>query len=139
MKRLVDKFVNMVAEAQEKGEIMLGRWECSRLGMELLAVVFEADASDGRFLMGHKLVMTDEEGVSVRFVYETAPRLKPNWAGMFENYEDWRQRGSLSATMLHGAVCIDTKGRRCNVGKDFMRARDEGTFPVRYFWEMEAE
>jgi hypothetical protein len=32
------------------------------------------------------------------------------------------------------AFCVDAQGRRCNVGKDFMRARDEGTFPVRYFW-----
>ncbi len=32
-------------------------------------------------------------------------------------------------------VCIDTKGRFCWTGKEFMRARDEDTFPVRWFRE----
>lgn len=32
------------------------------------------------------------------------------------------------------AICYDTKGRRCFVGRDFMRARDEGAFPVHYIW-----
>ncbi|MGO4338976.1 hypothetical protein AB4037_29080 [Labrys sp. KB_33_2] len=32
-----------------------------------------------------------------------------------------------------GTICIDAQGRRCNVGKDFARARDEGAFPIRYF------
>jgi len=32
------------------------------------------------------------------------------------------------------AICYDTKGRRCFIGKHFMRARDEGTFPVHYIW-----
>lgn len=32
------------------------------------------------------------------------------------------------------AICYDTKGRRCWIGGDFMRARDEGTFPVHYIW-----
>jgi hypothetical protein len=36
-----------------------------------------------------------------------------------------------------GAICVDALGRRCNIGADFARARDEGAFPVRYFWECE--
>lgn len=32
------------------------------------------------------------------------------------------------------AICYDTKGRRCWIGRDFMRARDEGAFPVHYIW-----
>lgn len=30
-------------------------------------------------------------------------------------------------------VCIDAKGRICRTGKQFMRARDDGAFPVRVF------
>jgi hypothetical protein len=32
------------------------------------------------------------------------------------------------------ALCFDTKGRACRSGVDFRRARDEGTFPVRWVW-----
>lgn len=35
---------------------------------------------------------------------------------------------------LERAICYDTKGRRCLIGKDFSRAREEGTFPVHYIW-----
>jgi hypothetical protein len=27
-------------------------------------------------------------------------------------------------------VCTDTRGRICSIGRDFMRARDEQTYPV---------
>lgn len=30
-------------------------------------------------------------------------------------------------------VCFDAKGRVCRRGADFMRARDEGTFPVKAY------
>lgn len=32
------------------------------------------------------------------------------------------------------AICFDQFGRRCHNGGDFMRARDEGAFPVFYLW-----
>jgi hypothetical protein len=32
------------------------------------------------------------------------------------------------------AICFDTKGRVCRNGGDFMRARDEDCFPVRFIW-----
>jgi hypothetical protein len=32
------------------------------------------------------------------------------------------------------ALCFDQKGRRCRQGADFMRARDEGAFPVWWVW-----
>ena len=32
------------------------------------------------------------------------------------------------------AICFDAKGRRCWIGKDFARARDENAFPVKYIW-----
>jgi hypothetical protein len=33
-----------------------------------------------------------------------------------------------------GAKCFDAKDRPCRMGADMMRARDEGTFPVRYYF-----
>lgn len=72
----------------------------------------------------------------------TGPR--PNWAGQFDTFDDWVNHATRRLTGRVGSVgeelrpiCVDTLGRRCHVGKDFMRARDEGTFPVRYFWDCE--
>lgn len=36
------------------------------------------------------------------------------------------QHGLTSSTV----ICLDTKGRICRIGRDFMKARDENTFPV---------
>lgn len=76
-----------------------------------------------------------------------APKLKPNWAGQWDTFEDWVNTASrtiakhMSPTNSVGyaqeAVCIDSKGRRCDIGKDFMRARDDDSFPVFYFWNCE--
>lgn len=32
------------------------------------------------------------------------------------------------------ATCFDTKGQLCKIGTDFMRARDEETFPIYWIW-----
>lgn len=73
-----------------------------------------------------------------------APNLVPKWAGQFDTFGQWVNRASAWLTGHKGscgeelrAICVDTLGRRCNIGKDFMRARDEGTFPVRFFFECE--
>ena len=72
------------------------------------------------------------------------PTLAPKWAGEFQNFNHWVNTASRQLTGRTGSVgeklepiCVDTLGRRCNVGKDFNRARDENTFPIRYFWECE--
>lgn len=72
----------------------------------------------------------------------TPCNLIPLWAGEFRDFNDWV---SFATTRLTGttnqrgveakAICVDARGRRCIMGADFMRARDENTFPVRYFWE----
>jgi hypothetical protein len=68
------------------------------------------------------------------------PGFEPEWLGQFDSFDDWVNHASRALTDLAGnygesisAVCFDAKGRRCNIGGDFMRARDEGTFPIRYF------
>jgi hypothetical protein len=70
--------------------------------------------------------------------------LRPIWAGEFLDFSDWV---NFASTRLTGcfdgggvaipAVCVDNLGRRCFIGAHFMRARDEGSFPVRYFWELQ--
>ncbi len=60
--------------------------------------------------------------------------LTPVWAGEFRDFNHWVN--GASNRIDDNMVCVDTLGRRCLIGGDFMRARDEGTFPVRYFWEM---
>lgn len=65
----------------------------------------------------------------------------PDWVGQFDTFDDWINHASRALTDVTGTVgeplpafCVDAKGRRCHVGADFMRARDENTFPIRYFW-----
>jgi hypothetical protein len=77
----------------------------------------------------------------------TAPALTPKWEGAFARFEDWVNHASswlagpntpLDAVgQKLSAVCVDAKGRRCFIGADFMRARDDGAFPVYFFWECE--
>lgn len=71
--------------------------------------------------------------------------MTPNIAGQFDTFDAWvsgatralanKTCPSSGATVAVPAICVDTKGRRCFQGSDFMRARDEGTFPVVYFWD----
>lgn len=63
----------------------------------------------------------------------TPPALVPDWAGQFKDFQQWVNR---AGEWLEGAVCVDALGRHCFKGKEFMRARDEGTFPVRFFWHL---
>lgn len=66
---------------------------------------------------------------------------QPRWEGQFDTFDDWVNHASRALTGETGsmgeplaAFCVDTKGRRCHIGSDFMRARDEEAFPVRYFF-----
>lgn len=74
------------------------------------------------------------------------PGFTPAWAGQFDTFQDWVNHASRALTGVEDsngmelkAFCIDTRGRRCANGKDFARARDEGCFPVRYFWTGEVK
>lgn len=55
----------------------------------------------------------------------------------FDNFTQWVNKASSWLTR-HGpdtrAICFDAKGRLCTIGKDFMRARDENTFPIWWMW-----
>lgn len=64
--------------------------------------------------------------------------LYPAWEGQFPTFETWVNKASswLTGDTRGRAVCVDMKGRICSCGGDFMRARDENAFPVRFFWEM---
>lgn len=72
----------------------------------------------------------------------TPCNLVPIWAGEFASFDDWVNFATYRLTGCHHrlghqvkAICVDSLGRRCDCGADFMRAREEGAFPVRYFWE----
>lgn len=54
----------------------------------------------------------------------------------FETFERWVNKASSWLTRREGkAICYDTKGRQCMIGRDFMQARDDGSFPVRWVWD----
>lgn len=61
---------------------------------------------------------------------DTLPSREPD--GEFATFARWVDKASswIGGT---NAYCADAKGRRCLNGGDMMRARDEGAFPVR-FW-----
>jgi hypothetical protein len=66
--------------------------------------------------------------------------LVPKWAGEFHSHQDWVNRAQRTLSVqehMPKAICVDAMGRRCHIGKDMARARDEDAFPVRYFWECE--
>lgn len=58
------------------------------------------------------------------------PEREPD--GAFRDHLTWVNH---AASWIGGTnpLCADAKGRLCPSGKEFARARDEGTFPV-YFW-----
>lgn len=53
--------------------------------------------------------------------------------GEFTSFIQWVNKAS-SWIGFTGAKCFDTLDRPCRNGGDFMRARDEDTFPVRWYW-----
>lgn len=70
----------------------------------------------------------------------------PEWAGQFDDFLSWVSHASRALTgevdsngFPMAAICVDALGRRCHNGGDFMRARDESAFPVRYFWTGKVE
>lgn len=58
-----------------------------------------------------------------------------NHDGVFKDFHEWV---TYATRWIGGTnpVCFDAKDRHCTIGKDFMLARDEGAFPVR-FWHGE--
>jgi protein gp37 len=46
---------------------------------------------------------------------------------LFDSFQHWVNKAS---TWVKGGTCVDQKGRILRCGADFMRARDENTFPV---------
>ena len=52
--------------------------------------------------------------------------------GEFQTHIEWINK-ARSWIGLTGAKCYDARGRRCRMGSDFARARDENAFPVRFY------
>lgn len=89
------------------------------------------------------------ERIEARYGGQSRTLMVPDIDGFFEDFSDWVNSASRRIGESHcpldtvgqpiRAICLDTKGRRCQVGGDFMRARDEKTFPVVYFWDFKRE
>ena len=60
----------------------------------------------------------------------------------FDTFEEWvnkakswlTRRKRWESDNTFRAICFDAKGRYCYSGEQFMRARDERAFPVRWLW-----
>lgn len=53
--------------------------------------------------------------------------------GQFSSFQEWVNKAT---SWIGGTnpLCADAMGRRCRIGADFMRARDEGAYPVRFWY-----
>lgn len=53
---------------------------------------------------------------------------------LFSSFDDWidtaKVKFATSGVVSFDTICIDSIGRVCKCGQEFMRARDDGTFPV---------
>ena len=56
-----------------------------------------------------------------------------DWDGEFGSYHEWARLGPRPP--YRSATFVDAHGRRCITQQDFVRARDDKGFPVRYRWE----
>jgi hypothetical protein len=65
----------------------------------------------------------------------SVPQREPD--GEFSSFTTWVNKATswIGGT---NALCADAQDRVCRNGGDFIRARDEGAFPVRY-WHGEGE
>jgi uncharacterized membrane protein YidH (DUF202 family) len=58
----------------------------------------------------------------------------------FSSFENWcdtaQQKWKMHGLTHNDTLCLDAKNRICTKGKEFMRARDEGAFPVRVFAQL---
>ena len=55
----------------------------------------------------------------------------------FSGFENWCNTAQRKFDHVNRrgeqVLCVDTFGRVCRTGREFIRARDEGAFPVRVF------
>ena len=53
----------------------------------------------------------------------------------FENFENWVNKASSKFYGFnpHRIICLDAKKRVCLTGREFMRARDEKSFPIKCY------
>ena len=64
-------------------------------------------------------------------------RRRRDWNGEFVNFDEWAKLGPQPP--YRSATFRDAQGRRCVTQNDFVRARDDRAFPVRYRWETEPQ
>lgn len=53
-----------------------------------------------------------------------------DWSASFSCFANWVNKAQKFLGKGSKSVCIDARGRVLRIGADFMRARDEGAFPV---------
>lgn len=61
--------------------------------------------------------------------HTSAIRLSDGLA-VFRQFTDFQHWVNKASTWVNGGICLDRHGRELKIGGDFMRARDEGHFPV---------
>lgn len=61
-----------------------------------------------------------------------------SWLTCHDRYNNTQHPTDYSDKGFRGthftALCFDSLGRECRIGKDFQRSHDEGAFPVWWIW-----
>jgi len=73
---------------------------------------------------------------SQRLYRQPIPNRKPD--GEFATFQSWVNKAT-SWICGRNALCVDAKDRICAIGGDFMRADQEGAFPVRFYYDAGGE
>jgi hypothetical protein len=68
--------------------------------------------------------------------YRKGTGAERDWDGEFDTYDEWARFGPQPP--YGSATFRDAQGRRCITQQDFARAREEGAFPIRYYWSTSA-
>lgn len=55
----------------------------------------------------------------------------------FSTFENWcntaQHKFNTAGVLSKDVLCVDANGRICQKGSEFLRARDDGAFPVRVY------
>lgn len=115
------RWCTLCGEAVEK-------WDCSKKACSSYKKPLKGNtcANKGQFYTyGEEVIFDIEKGEQINPDYDAK-------ICTFNTFQSWVNKASswLHSYKSKQIICLDTKNRICEIGKDFMRSDDDGSFPV---------
>jgi len=109
--------------------------------VELLAKAAESDPAERaeierqtrRHLRRERAKVKQEKAVIEAGIYLCEFSSFHDWVTHARSWLGGISGGGCRYKPRERCVCVDAKGRICRIGADFMRARDDGAFPVKAY------